>query len=235
MPTRVNRPPQQRRRQSHWELVYAETRRRILQLELPPGTPLPEVSVAREFGVSASPARDALARLHQEGLVVAGPGRGYSVAGLSISTVTELAEARFVLETGIVRLAIQRARPEGLAHVRAVAHRVGEPGLSPSEVVERNEAFHLAIAGLTGNERLREALRRVLEDSRRVFNLRITALPGSEMTETHRELVDAIVRVGTPLPVEEFVGSDVVVPDRDTTLAEARAMGADEAEGLIPG
>src|SRR5439155_1611049 len=49
------------------------------------------------------------------------------------------------------------------------------------------------------------------------------------------DLVDASVRVGTPLPVEEFVGSDVVVPDRDTTLAEARAMGADEAEGLIPG
>jgi len=49
------------------------------------------------------------------------------------------------------------------------------------------------------------------------------------------DLVDAIVRMGTPLPVEEFVGSDVVVPDRDTTLAEARAMGADEAQGLIPG
>jgi hypothetical protein len=49
------------------------------------------------------------------------------------------------------------------------------------------------------------------------------------------ELVDAIVRVGTPLPADEFVGSDIVVPDRDTTLAEARAMGADEAEGLIPG
>ena len=62
-------------------------------------------------------------------------------------------------------------------------------------------------------------------------DLRTQTVPDPAIVNPH----DAIVRVGTPLPVEEFVGSDVVVPDRDTTLAEARAMGADEAEGLIPG
>jgi DNA-binding GntR family transcriptional regulator len=178
--------------QSHWQLVYRETRRRILALELPPGYPLSEVALARDFGISATPARDALGRLHQEGLVVAGPGRWYSVAGLSISSAGELAEARYVLESGIARLAIAKSTAAGIARVRTVAKVIEAEGLSPAELIDRNEAFHLALAELGGNKRLLDALRRVLEDSRRVFHLGISALPATEMAETHARLIDAI-------------------------------------------
>jgi hypothetical protein len=46
------------------------------------------------------------------------------------------------------------------------------------------------------------------------------------------ELAATIERAGSPLPAEEFVGSDAVVPGPDTTLEEARAMLS--SEGLIP-
>jgi DNA-binding GntR family transcriptional regulator len=184
--------PQAAPRQSHWEAVYQETRRRILTLDLPPGTPLSEIAVAREFGVSATPARDALGRLRQEGLVVGGPGRAYAVAGLSISDVSQLAELRYVLESGIAQLAIRRANPELIGRLREVAGELEAPDLTSLDVINRNQDFHLAVADLTGNIRLVDALRRVLEDSRRIFHLGISALPVPEIIATHKRLVDAI-------------------------------------------
>jgi hypothetical protein len=46
------------------------------------------------------------------------------------------------------------------------------------------------------------------------------------------ELIREIRAVGSPLPVDEFVGSDAVVPGEGTPLEEARALLSDE--GLIP-
>jgi hypothetical protein len=48
-------------------------------------------------------------------------------------------------------------------------------------------------------------------------------------------LIDRIREVGDPVSDDEFVTSDVIVPDRDTSLADAVAMGAAGGEGLIPG
>ena len=192
--SRVRTPRAKSPRRSRWETVYLETRRRILTLELPPGSPLSEVAVAREFGTSATPARDALGRLRQEGLVVVGPGRRYSVAGLSISDVAQLAEIRYVLECGIVSLAISRQTAEGLARVRAVVEELEEPDLTTAELIARSQAFHVAVAELSGNVRLVDAFRRVLEDSLRVFHLGISATPVAEMVQAHRDLVDAIER-----------------------------------------
>jgi len=186
------RSPATQPRRSHWEKVYRDTRQRILTLELAPGSSLSEISVAREFGISATPARDALGRLCQEGLVVVGPGRGYSVAGLSISDVAQLAEARYVVESGIVQVAIRRARPDQVAHIRTIAQRLEESDLDFGELIERNQDFHIAVAELTGNRRLIDMLRRVVDDSRRIFHLGITALPVEEMIGAHRRLIDAI-------------------------------------------
>lgn len=48
-------------------------------------------------------------------------------------------------------------------------------------------------------------------------------------------LIDTIVSVGDAVPDDEFVASDVIVPDRDITLAEARTLESEAGEGLIPG
>lgn len=179
-------------RLSRWEEVRLDLRRRILCLDLSPGAPLTELGIAREYGISPTPARDALGRLHQEGFVTAGPGRRYTVARLSIADVAELAEIRFVLESGICRLAIDRADADGLARVRASAARIEEPDLGRPELIDRNQDFHLAVAGLTGNQLLVAELRRVLEDSRRVFHLGMNLLSVSEMVSAHGRLVAAI-------------------------------------------
>ncbi len=55
--------------------------------------------------------------------------------------------------------------------------------------------------------------------------------------ETYRKLlaqmVDIVKRQGKPLPMEELVESDVILPAPDTTLQEAKSLF--RGEGVIPG
>jgi hypothetical protein len=63
----------------------------------------------------------------------------------------------------------------------------------------------------------------------------IAAKDDAAFTAALDALVDTIERVGQPVPDDEFVPSDVIVPDRGTTLADAAAYHDDDGEGLIPG
>lgn len=63
----------------------------------------------------------------------------------------------------------------------------------------------------------------------------IAAKDGAAFTAALNGLVDAIQKVGDPVGDDEFVASDVIVPDRDTTLEDAAAYHDDDGEGLIPG
>lgn len=48
-----------------------------------------------------------------------------------------------------------------------------------------------------------------------------------------RRLLDAVRRIGTPVPDEVITPSDVVLPDAETSLRQVREMLSDE--GLVPG
>ena len=63
----------------------------------------------------------------------------------------------------------------------------------------------------------------------------IAAKDGDAFTAALNGLVDTIRRVGEPVADDQFVPSDVIVPDRDTTLEDAAAYHDDDGEGLIPG
>lgn len=48
-------------------------------------------------------------------------------------------------------------------------------------------------------------------------------------------LIAKIQEVGEAVPDDEFIASDIIVPDRDITLAEAKTLESEAGEGLIPG
>src|SRR3954447_4716426 len=58
------------------DVAYAGIRRRIVSLELPPGSAVNEAALATELGVGLAPVRSALRRLAWENLVVILPRRG---------------------------------------------------------------------------------------------------------------------------------------------------------------
>lgn len=138
--------------------------------EVQPGTRLSIDSIARQLGVSQTPVREALVQLERTGLVTREALKGYRVAPpLGSAQISELFDARMVLEVGAVDLALNDV--DGLvpdlraaeARHEEVAQRVREAradGVVPlplfREYFEADWGFHRAILERSGNRFLQE-------------------------------------------------------------------------------
>src|SRR5687767_12740137 len=98
------------------ERAYQETRARILDGRYQPGTPLSELTLARAFGISRTPVREMLTRLHQDGWVERVPSRGYFVARVTLRAIQDSFEVRRLLEGATAAAAATHATPEEVAH-----------------------------------------------------------------------------------------------------------------------
>ena len=82
------------------QTVYEQLRSAIVNLELPPGSPLDEVRLSQQFAMSRTPIREALVRLVGDGLVTTLPNRSTVVAPIDFeklptySTRPELSSER---------------------------------------------------------------------------------------------------------------------------------------------
>jgi GntR family transcriptional repressor for pyruvate dehydrogenase complex len=157
-------------RERLYESVVAQIESLIIDLQLAPGVALPaERQLAERFGVSRTAIREAVKVLAQKGLVEVQQGRGILVARpghRSISDsihllmrldgvgIAELTETRMALETAIVRLAAQRAEPEGCATLRDCAENMARLTTEAERWVEFDITFHHTLAVMARNQLL---------------------------------------------------------------------------------
>jgi DNA-binding GntR family transcriptional regulator len=133
--------------------VAARLRSLILSGEYAPGDWLRMQSVAKRFGVSVQPVREALQHLQGDGLVEFLPNRGARVRGLDRGRIVHIFEIREAIESFMARrfaeecslrdiVALEKIQAE---HDRAVETReLMEVGLV-------NKRFHAIINGHGGN------------------------------------------------------------------------------------
>jgi DNA-binding GntR family transcriptional regulator len=129
------------RRSTLLEQVTANLRGAIVEGHLNPGTPLRQDELAKSFGVSAIPVREALRRLEVEGLVVFASRRGATVAPLNAQEVLEFSEMRAALE----RLALVNSLPKLKEEVfRECEHALDalDRTTNPKKWGELNFEFH---------------------------------------------------------------------------------------------
>ncbi|MCT1903736.1 GntR family transcriptional regulator [Oceanobacillus sojae] len=87
--------------------VYKVLYNDIIQLNILPGTRLSESKIAKEFGTSRTPVKNAIDRLKEDGLVVSEQGKPYVIT-LNKREGRQLYEARLALEGYAVFLAATR-------------------------------------------------------------------------------------------------------------------------------
>jgi DNA-binding GntR family transcriptional regulator len=175
-----------------WAVVYEKLRERIQNLDLAPGTKLSEATLAAEFGVSPTPVRDALSRLSQEGLIEVARGRGYTVAPLTVADIRDICDARFALESGIMALVSARMTDKQAERLYELSAGTGDISLSAVELIKRNQEFHVAVAQVTGSPRIVAAIRRILDESTRIFHLGLGTFAEHGMRPDHDRLIDAL-------------------------------------------
>jgi DNA-binding GntR family transcriptional regulator len=91
---------------SHAAYVHEQLRESILAGELKPGGRLVESDLAQRLGVSQGPVREALARLREEGLIIALPHRGSFVSEITVEEARDLYRIREYIERRAIALAL---------------------------------------------------------------------------------------------------------------------------------
>ena len=89
------------------DVVYETLHNQIVSLEILPGTKLSETEVARRFGVSRQPVRNAFTKLGNEDLLLIRPQKATEVRGFSMERVELTRLIRRAVELEVVYGAIQ--------------------------------------------------------------------------------------------------------------------------------
>lgn len=183
---------------SRTEVAYDEIRRRIVEWELSPGTPLSEQELASELELSRTPVREALQRLSREELVRMVRGKGAFVAEISIPDVIELFEMREALEAQASRLASRSSDSDALVAVRTLLAERGRAALAEGDV----SAYYSMTAGLdqevvrlADNQRLARALDETWTQIHRVRRLSSASLERLQASvKEHIDILTAIIQ-----------------------------------------
>lgn len=85
------------------DVVYDQLHSEIASLELLPGAKLSEIEVARRFGVSRQPVRDAFTRLANLDLLLVRPQRATEVRSFSMERIAHARFVRMAVELEVIR------------------------------------------------------------------------------------------------------------------------------------
>ena len=178
------------------EKAYRIIREEIITCQLSPGDRLAQSYLSQKMGIGLTPVRDALQRLGLEGFVEVIPRHGYIVTAIDVDYIAEIFEVRQILEEAGTSLAAERGANEDLESIREMAdfqYKFKERD-TYLEFLERNADFHLAIAEVTGNDRLVDLLSKLLVEMTRVFHLGLDLRDSAnEMRIEHIELADVLL------------------------------------------
>jgi DNA-binding GntR family transcriptional regulator len=146
-------------RQSIRQQVAQALRAALVAGQMRPGVLYSAPALAAEFGVSATPVREAMLDLTKEGLVEAVRNKGFRVTELSDRELDEISAIRALIEVptvaDIARHSNDEIRPR-LEALRGVARGIEKSASKGQliEYVELDRRFLLELLSVAGNEHL---------------------------------------------------------------------------------
>lgn len=142
------------------EMVSARLEQAIVDGEFALGEAISEETLAKTFGVSRTPVRDALSVLQLKGLVSVVAKRGSFVFRPTADDAAALCDYRFLLESEGLRLSHRRAGAETLGAMRAALAAMEAALFADAVAYGRADTrFHQAFLDFCGNPYLGDAYR----------------------------------------------------------------------------
>ncbi len=175
--------------------VYATIKRQILSGELKGGMLISEENLAKEFGVSRTPIREAIRRLSEYGLVIIKPRSYAMVYQVDDKEIADIAKVRLALEEltiqSLTSVNIEK-NIERLSRLAADCQYYMSIG-NRAEVFVKDSEFHLELVMCTGNNALYDLYERLdakVQLLRIAQNLDSDDLP--QIIAQHLQIIDAI-------------------------------------------
>jgi|SRR6516162_9337168 len=176
-------------------VVIAKIRDAILDEVFKPGDWLPELDLAKRFGVSRSPIREALQALEKEGTVAMEPYKGAIVKPLSAEETLDIAEIRLPLITLAAKAAYRHLSPADFDLAQGLAKQVTRSN-SAKEQFECNRRFWAVIFEKAQRPILWEVFARLDDRLTRYYPLALTLFPNPATRPRQREVLIELLRKG---------------------------------------
>jgi DNA-binding GntR family transcriptional regulator len=230
--TATDTKPQTVSRGARGDRAYAELKRRLLLGEFPLRLRLGEERLAALLGVSRTPVRQALLRLHAERLIDRHPEGGFTPAAPDLTSIRQLYEVRRALELAAMRRPVEAGRRHDIVMLEPLrddwrALSSAEPEPDPGFVLS-DESFHLRLAEAAGNDALVEMLQLVNERIRSVrMHDFLTEERVHRTTVQHIGIVEAVLVDDLELALQRFeahLGESMTVVEDRATRALARML-----------
>ncbi len=125
--------------------VYDQLRRKIISAEIMPGRIMTLQGLAKEFGVSVMPVREALWQLESERVIVIESNKRVYVNRLTRKEMEEVLSLRLMLESMAAERACERITREGLARTKQILEGMKAAFDRPKRYVSLNSQFHFTI------------------------------------------------------------------------------------------
>lgn len=178
------------------EQVEGQLSSRIVSGEIPPGQVLTVPTLAGDFGVSATPVREAMLNLARRGFLRPIRNRGFEVTEVSPDELRELTEVRMLLEAPPMRTVAGTLDDATVAALRATADRIVDAAKAArfDEYLAADTEFHLSILECAGNRKLVDTVRELRQQTRLVGLVQLASSDALISTSLeHAELVDLLV------------------------------------------
>ena len=180
--------------------VYLDLKRRILTLELEPGSNLDETTISTEFGISRTPLRDIFRQLAGEGYIRIVGNRGASVSSMNHKTLRDFFQTAPLIYASISRLAVQNATLAQIDALKGAQENFRKAAISNTlgDLVYYNEQFHSTLGDMADNQFLMPSLQRLLIDHARIaqtFYQKSNAEKDDRLrlaVEQHDQMIEAI-------------------------------------------
>lgn len=176
----------------HGNAAYGALLAEIRDGHLSPGDRLRETELAKRFGVSRTPVREAIRQLEADGLVTHLPRVGATVRKLDYSEIMELYEMRCVLECTAARMAARSASTVEITELTAISDEISKVGKG-TDAARLNRQFHRALLEAGKNRFL---IKSMLSLQKAMLILGRTTLADEERYESaiveHKAILDAL-------------------------------------------
>ena len=176
--------------------AYNEILRRILILELPPGTYISRNEIAEQLNISKTPIREALQHLEQDGLVKIFPQSKTLVTKIDINKIKRTNFLRIAIEAEVVREMILNYDDEAIMELGKTLKKQEEMLDDITRLEEFNELdreFHNIMFKAVDQEELNDLLKLKMGHKIRARRLELPRKgKAREIYEDHKAVYEAI-------------------------------------------
>ena len=191
------------------EQIFNRIRKSVLSNDYQPGEIIPIDKIAREFGVSSTPIREAFIRLESAGLLTLIPNKGAMVVEITPKDITNIWEMRKLLEPYAGKLAAQFDIEADIAKLEKDIKILLEEDFDQELYIETDQNIHELFFKHRQNDLIRETFQKLNNISLRMRYQAENFAKRNEsiMREVCREHLDILesLRSKDPRQIEQAI------------------------------